>query len=69
MKSPTGTERTELPRSPDSIALHQPREAARCTVSYFSNIRPTATLERVSLFIDPRWLVETEIDAIIDEGE
>ena len=38
-------------------------------MSYFSNIRPTATLARVSLFIDPRWLVETEIDAIIDEGE
>lgn len=45
------------------------KEAARVHGGYFSSIRPTATFVEVSGFIDPRWLVETEIDAIIDAGE
>jgi len=43
------------------------REAARVHGEYFSDIRPAATLVEVSRFIDPRWLIETEIDAIIDD--
>lgn len=42
------------------------REAARVHGEYFSDVRPAATFVEVSRFIDPRWLVETEIDAIVD---
>ena len=45
------------------------REAAKVHGEYFSDIRPAATFVEVSRFIDPRWLVETEIDAIIDGGQ
>lgn len=41
------------------------REAADVHGEYFSPIRPAATFVQVSGFIDPRWLVETEVDAII----
>ena len=41
------------------------REAAAVHGQYFSDIRPAATFVEVSGFIDPRWLVETEVDAII----
>lgn len=41
------------------------REAAAVHGEYFSGIRPAATFVEVSRFIDPDWLVETEIDAII----
>lgn len=44
------------------------REAATVHGEYFSDIRPAATFVEVSGFIDPRWLVETEMDAIIDDG-
>jgi enamine deaminase RidA (YjgF/YER057c/UK114 family) len=43
-------------------------EAARVHGEFFSDIRPAATFVQVSRFIDPRWLVETEIDAFIDHG-
>ncbi len=32
---------------------------------YFAEIRPVNTLMQVSSFIDPQWLVETEVDAVI----
>ncbi len=44
------------------------REAAAVHGEYFSDIRPAATFVEVSRFIDPRWLVETEVDAIVDDG-
>lgn len=44
------------------------REPATVHGEYFSDIRPAATFVEVSGFIDPRWLVETEMDAIIDDG-
>lgn len=44
------------------------REAAAVHGEYFSDTRPAATFVEVSRFIDPRWLVETEVDAIIDDG-
>lgn len=34
---------------------------------YFADIRPVSTIVQVSTFIDPAWLVEFEVDAIIDE--
>ncbi|QDO82843.1 RidA family protein [Shewanella psychropiezotolerans] len=33
---------------------------------YFKHIRPASTLFQVSRFINPEWLIEIEVDAIID---
>lgn len=35
----------------------------------FRDIRPVSTILQVSAFIDPQWLVETEVDAVIGEAE
>lgn len=32
---------------------------------FFRNIRPVNTIMQVSRFIDPEWLIETEVDAVI----
>lgn len=45
------------------------REAAAVHGEYFCDIQPAATFVEVSRFVDPRWLVETEVDAIIDDGQ
>ncbi|GAA0308783.1 RidA family protein [Streptomyces polychromogenes] len=42
-------------------------EAARAHGERFAGIRPAATFVEVSRFIDPAWLVEIEVDAILDE--
>jgi enamine deaminase RidA (YjgF/YER057c/UK114 family) len=34
---------------------------------FFRDIRPVTTIMQVSRFIDPDWLVETEVDAVIAE--
>jgi enamine deaminase RidA (YjgF/YER057c/UK114 family) len=31
---------------------------------FFRDIRPVSTIVQVSRFIDPEWLVETEVDAV-----
>jgi len=36
---------------------------------YFKDIRPVDTIMQVSSFINPEWLVEVEVDAIIDSQE
>jgi enamine deaminase RidA (YjgF/YER057c/UK114 family) len=41
------------------------REAARAHGEYFGSIRPAATFVQVNGFIDPDWLVEIEVDAIV----
>ena len=41
------------------------KEAARAHGEVFGDIRPAATFMAVRGFIDPDWLVETEIDAIV----
>jgi enamine deaminase RidA (YjgF/YER057c/UK114 family) len=41
-------------------------EAAAVHGEYFSGVGPAATFVQVSGFIDPRWLVETEVDAVVD---
>jgi enamine deaminase RidA (YjgF/YER057c/UK114 family) len=41
------------------------REAAQVHGEYFAAIRPASTFVEVSRFIDPGWLVETEVDAIV----
>ena len=43
-------------------------EAARVHGEVFGEIRPACTVMAVSGFVDPEWLVETELDAIIPEA-
>ena len=45
--------------------IGQWREAARAHVQRFAQVRPACTFVEVSGFIDPGWLVEFELDAII----
>jgi enamine deaminase RidA (YjgF/YER057c/UK114 family) len=45
--------------------IGQWREAARAHAQRFAQVRPAATFVEVSGFIDPGWLVEFELDAII----
>jgi enamine deaminase RidA (YjgF/YER057c/UK114 family) len=40
--------------------------AARAHGAAFGEIRPACTFVEVSLFIDPDWLVEVEMDAIVE---
>ncbi|GAA2787647.1 RidA family protein [Streptomyces showdoensis] len=42
------------------------KEAARAHGERFADIRPVTTFVEVSRFIDPLWLVEIEVDAIVD---
>ena len=42
-------------------------EAARVHGEVFSSIRPACTVVQVTGFVDPDWLVETEMDAIVTE--
>ncbi|MBT2479577.1 RidA family protein [Streptomyces sp. ISL-94] len=41
------------------------KEAARAHGERFAAVRPVLTVVEVSRFIDPDWLVEVEIDAVI----
>jgi enamine deaminase RidA (YjgF/YER057c/UK114 family) len=34
---------------------------------YFRDVRPASTMLQVSRFIDPEWLVEIEVDAVLTE--
>jgi enamine deaminase RidA (YjgF/YER057c/UK114 family) len=36
---------------------------------YFREIRPVDTIMQVGRFVNPEWLVEFEVDAVIDGGE
>lgn len=40
-------------------------EAAKAHGELFSKIRPACTFVEVSRFIDPTWLVETEVDCVL----
>ncbi|MFE5583987.1 RidA family protein [Kitasatospora sp. NPDC056531] len=40
-------------------------EAARAHGERFAEIRPACTFVEVSRFIDPEWLVEVEVDAVL----
>ena len=44
------------------------RAAAEVHGEFFRDIRPVNTIMQVSRFIDPEWLIETEVDAIVDES-
>jgi len=41
-------------------------EAAEVHGAYFREVRPASTFVQVSRFIDPAWLVEVELDAVIE---
>ena len=41
------------------------KDAARAHGEVFSSIRPVCTVVEVSGFVDPDWLVELEVDAVI----
>jgi enamine deaminase RidA (YjgF/YER057c/UK114 family) len=45
------------------------REAARAHAQRFAQVRPACTFVEVSRFIDPEWLVEIEVDAIVGRWE
>ncbi len=36
---------------------------------YFRNVRPVDTIMQVSRFVNPEWLVEFEVDAVVSDGE
>jgi enamine deaminase RidA (YjgF/YER057c/UK114 family) len=42
------------------------KEAARAHGERFASVRPACTFVEVSRFIDADWLVELELDAIVD---
>lgn len=42
------------------------REAARAHGEVFKDIRPVCTFVEVKGFIDPEWLVETEMDCVLE---
>jgi len=50
------------------IDISQWEEAARAHGEVFSQQRPACTFMEVKGFIDPSWLVETEMDAITSES-
>ncbi|KKJ94622.1 endoribonuclease L-PSP [Micromonospora sp. HK10] len=43
------------------------REAARAHGERFAEVRPACTFVEVSRFIDPEWLVEFEVDAVVPD--
>lgn len=45
------------------------QEPARAHGERFASVRPVTTFVEVSRFIDPDWLVEVEIDAVITREE
>ena len=44
-------------------------EVAKVRGEYFAEIRPVDTVVEVSRFINPEWLIEIEVDAIIASGD
>ena len=44
-------------------------EASRVHAEVFGSIRPVGIMYEVSRFINPEWLIEVEVDAIIDADD
>jgi enamine deaminase RidA (YjgF/YER057c/UK114 family) len=42
-------------------------DAARAHAEIFSDIRPVTTVMAVSGFVDPDWLIEIEVDAVVPD--
>jgi enamine deaminase RidA (YjgF/YER057c/UK114 family) len=47
--------------------IGQWEQAARAHAERFAQVRPACTFVEVSRFVDPRWLVEFELDAIVPD--
>jgi enamine deaminase RidA (YjgF/YER057c/UK114 family) len=47
--------------------ISQWRQAARAHGERFVQVRPACTFIEVSRFIDPQWLVEFEVDAVVSD--
>ena len=50
------------------VAAEDWQEVGRAHGEVFSEVRPASAMIVVTGFIDPRWRVEIEADAIVDEG-
>ncbi len=46
--------------------IHDWEAVTKVHGEFFSNIKPVTTVMAVSRFINPEWLVETEVDAVVD---
>jgi len=44
------------------------RAVAEVHGEFFRDVRPVNTIVQVSRFIDPEWLVETEVDAVVPDA-
>jgi enamine deaminase RidA (YjgF/YER057c/UK114 family) len=44
------------------------RDVGRAHGEFFGDVRPASTMLVVSGFLDPRWIVEIEADAVVPEG-
>ena len=44
-------------------------EMAKVRARYFKDIRPVDTIMEINTFVNPEWLVEIEVDAIISSDE
>ena len=40
--------------------------AAKVRAEYFKDIKPVDTVMQISTFVDPEWLIEIEVDAVVD---
>lgn len=49
------------------VDINDWEKVAKVRSEYFKDIRPVDTVMQVSKFINPEWLVEIEVDAIIAE--
>jgi enamine deaminase RidA (YjgF/YER057c/UK114 family) len=45
------------------------QQVAKVHGELFSAIRPASTIVQVTRFINPEWLVETEVDAVVSTGD
>jgi len=43
------------------------KSVAKVKAEYFKDIRPADTIMQITTFVDPDWLIEMEVDAIVDE--
>ena len=42
------------------------REVAKVRGEYFKDVKPVDTVMQVSTFINPEWLIEVEVDAVVE---
>lgn len=45
------------------------KEAIEARKEYCQNVRPVDTIMAVSGFVNPEWLVEIEVDAIVSDAD